>query len=49
MALGKSIRDLERETGIHRGRLSPIERGMLPNLNEHVLIEGALSRWEQGA
>ena len=49
MALGKSIRDLERETGIHRGRLSPIERGMQPNLHEHVLIEGALSRWEQAS
>lgn len=48
LALGKSIRDLERETGIHRARLSPIERGMLPNLNEHVLIEGALTRWEEG-
>ena len=48
LALGKSIRDLERATGIHRGRLSPIERGMLPNLHEHTLIEGALASWEEG-
>jgi transcriptional regulator with XRE-family HTH domain len=49
LAVGRSIRDLENETGIHRGRLSPIERGMTPSLVEHQAIETALSRWEASA
>ena len=44
--VGRSIRDLEHETGIHRGRLSQIERGILPSLAEHQAIETALVRWE---
>jgi transcriptional regulator with XRE-family HTH domain len=46
IALRKSIRDLEGETGINRGRLSVIERGVLPSLAEHELIERALTGWE---
>ena len=47
LAVGKGIRDLEQATGIHRARLSPIERGMLPSLQEHGLIDAALARWEE--
>ena len=49
LAVGKSIRDLEHATGIHRGRLSPIERGMTPSLAEHMAIEAALVGWEKEA
>ena len=38
---------LEAATGIHRARLSPIERGMTPSLAEHQAIEAALVSWEK--
>jgi len=49
LSLNRSIRDLERESGIHRARLSMIERGMMPNLTEHHAIEAALVQWEAPA
>jgi len=41
-AAGLSIRDLERLTGINRGRLSVIERGVPPTADEARLILDAL-------
>jgi transcriptional regulator with XRE-family HTH domain len=39
---GLSIRDLERLTGINRGRLSQIERGIQPSPAEYDRIAAAL-------
>lgn len=41
-AAGLSIRDLERLTGINRGRLSYIERGTLPTDDESAKIAAAI-------
>lgn len=46
IAAGLSIRDLERRTGINRGRLSIIERGVTPTADESARIVAAL-RGEQ--
>ena len=42
MSVGISIREMELLTGINRGRLSIIERGVEPTLNERLAIERAL-------
>jgi transcriptional regulator with XRE-family HTH domain len=39
---GFSIRELERRTGINRGRLSIIERGVVPTDDEAAAILAAL-------
>ena len=39
---GLSIRDLEKSTGINRGRLSIIERGVVPTDKEAEAILSAL-------
>lgn len=39
---GLSLRDLERQTGIHRGRLSVIERGLAPTPQEALRITAVL-------
>lgn len=44
VAAGMTIRELERRTGINRGRLSIIERGVSPTDNEARLIFEALRR-----
>lgn len=49
LAQGRSIRELEAACGIHRARLSMIERGMMPGLAEHQAIETALAAWETAA
>lgn len=41
-AAGLSIRELERLTGINRGRLSIIERGVVPTDEEAAAILAAL-------
>ncbi len=46
VAAGKGILALQHASGIHRARLSMIERGMMPNLAEHTAIELALRSWE---
>ncbi len=46
MALGRGIQELSRESGVNKGRLSIIERGVVPTLGEHQAIETALSAWE---
>lgn len=46
LAAGLSIRQLEQRTGINRGRLSIIERGVPPTEDEAVVILAAL---RQGA
>ena len=43
LAAGFGIRELERRTGINRGRLSMIERGIPPTVDEHRLILAALA------
>jgi transcriptional regulator with XRE-family HTH domain len=43
LAAGLSIRELERRTGINRGRLSIIERGVVPTDEEARLILAALT------
>ena len=40
---GISIREMERLTGINRGRLSVIERGVPPTLDELTRIEARLA------
>jgi len=45
-AAGISLRDLERLTGINRGRLSIIERGVPPEPDEADLIEAVLAAAE---
>jgi len=42
IAAGFSIRELERRTGINRGRLSIIERGVVPTDEEAQAILRAL-------
>jgi len=42
LAAGLTIRELERRTGINRGRLSIIERGVAPSDDEARLILMAL-------
>lgn len=43
IAAGLTIRELERRTGINRGRLSIIERGVAPTDIEAKLIADALN------
>ena len=42
LAAGLTIRELERRTGINRGRLSIIERGVSPTDEESAAILAAL-------
>ena len=42
LAAGLSLREVERRTGINRGRLSIIERGVPPTIEESLLILSAL-------
>ena len=42
LAAGLSLREVERRTGINRGRLSIIERGVPPTIEESVKILAAL-------
>ena len=42
LAAGLSLREVERRTGINRGRLSIIERGVSPTTEESQLILAAL-------
>jgi transcriptional regulator with XRE-family HTH domain len=49
VAAGLTIRELERRTGINRGRLSIIERGVPPTDEEARLIMEALRRPEDAA
>ncbi len=42
LAAGLTIRELERRTGINRGRLSIIERGVAPTAGESEKILAAL-------
>ncbi len=42
LAAGLTIRELERRTGINRGRLSIIERGVTPSDSEAAAILAAL-------
>jgi transcriptional regulator with XRE-family HTH domain len=46
-AAGLSLRDLERMTGINRGRLSIIERGVTQTAEESMLILAALRTREE--
>lgn len=46
VAAGLTIRELERRTGINRGRLSIIERGVTPTDDEARLIASALAKGE---
>ena len=43
LAAGLSLRDLEERTGINRGRLSIIERGVTPTDDEAALILAAMA------
>lgn len=42
IAAGLSLRELEKRTGINRGRLSIIERGVTPSNDEAAAILAAL-------
>jgi transcriptional regulator with XRE-family HTH domain len=42
LAAGLSLREVERRTGINRGRLSIIERGVSPTADESIRILAAL-------
>jgi transcriptional regulator with XRE-family HTH domain len=42
LAAGLSLREVERRTGINRGRLSIIERGVTPTPDESIRILAAL-------
>ncbi len=44
-----SIRELEQATGINRGRLSIIERGVHPTLEEIAKLMSALDYWPDAA
>lgn len=46
---GVSIRELEKRSGINRGRLSIIERGVEPSPDELRAIMAALAVKEEGA
>lgn len=48
-AAGLSLREVERRTGINRGRLSIIERGVTPTAEESAQILAALQTREEGA
>ena len=43
-AAGLSLRDLEEQTGINRGRLSIIERGVVASQDETAKILAALTK-----
>ena len=43
-ARGLSLRDLEKRTGVNRGRLSVIERGLPPSPDEALKILTALAQ-----
>lgn len=45
--VGLSIRELEQRTGINRGRLSIIERGVPPSPDEAARLEAVLATAEQ--
>ena len=47
VAAGLSIREVERRTGINRGRLSVIERGVTPTSEEASAILAALQASEE--
>jgi len=47
--VGLSIRELEQRTGINRGRLSIIERGVPPSADEVAQLETALAAAEEQA
>ena len=49
LAAGLTIRELERRTGINRGRLSIIERGVTPTDDEAKAILAALQKQEGDA
>ena len=49
LAAGLSLREVERRTGINRGRLSIIERGVSPTLEESQLILAAFQEREAPA
>lgn len=49
VAAGLTLRELERRTGINRGRLSIIERGVTPTGEEADLIFRALAFPKDGA
>jgi transcriptional regulator with XRE-family HTH domain len=49
LAAGLSIRELERRTGINRGRLSIIERGVVPTDAEAAAILAALRQEGEAA
>ena len=46
-SVGISIREMELLTGINRGRLSIIERGVPPTLDELTRIEARLAEAEK--
>jgi len=46
LSLGLGLRGLERRTGINRGRLSVIERGVPPTEEEELAITAALDEEE---
>jgi transcriptional regulator with XRE-family HTH domain len=48
VAAGLTIREMERRTGINRGRLSIIERGVSPTDDEARLIAEALRPRPEG-
>jgi transcriptional regulator with XRE-family HTH domain len=48
VAASLSLRELERRTGINRGRLSIIERGVSPTAEESMLILQALRESMEG-
>lgn len=48
-AAGLSLRELERRTGINRGRLSIIERGVSPTDSEARMIADAIRQGESKA
>jgi transcriptional regulator with XRE-family HTH domain len=48
-AAGISIRELEARTGLNRGRLSVLERGVPPSDDEAAKILAALRQEEKGS
>ena len=48
-SLGLKLREVSRRTGINPGRLSIIERGVTPSLEEHQSIEAVLIAAEREA
>ena len=49
LAAGLTIREMEAFTGINRGRLSIIERGVVPTDSEAALILSALRKLKESA